>query len=113
MDLELAHYPATTEGAEALVSALRSHVESLWREGRKTFGTDDLIVLVTAETNRVRVHRRTSIYARVKRQSPKLSLLTHLAERPPNTPSGTIRIWAFIKFADGNQCIVPVTLAQS
>lgn len=112
MGLDLSEYPATKDGAWEMVDALTPDIVQLWRVGRRSCQTDDLIVVVNARSNVVKVAARAKVYSQFKRQIPDLDLLEYVS-KPPRTSNGSIRVWVVIGFRNGGLGCLPFTIAYS
>ena len=110
MDQNLSSYPPTLEGSKNILTALTPAIRQLWRTGGHT--TDDLVVIIDARRNTTKLVPRATVYAQLKNHDPKISLLARLKQRP-QSPNGTITIWAITGFTEGNVFISPVVLAYS
>lgn len=111
--MDLSEYPATKYGAWEMVDAITPDIVRLWRSERRNWQTDDLIVVVDARANAIRVARRTNVYTQIKRYSPDLDLLEHFSKPPRNSSNGSIKVWVMIGFQNGGLGALPFTIAYS
>jgi hypothetical protein len=112
MSLDLSGYPPTKAGAWEMIEALTPNIVSLWRFERKQQSTDDLIVVVNARSNLVKVDNRLTVLQQIKKRSPTLDLLDHVSKKP-TTSNGSICVWVIIGFQTGQLCCLPFTIAYS
>jgi len=110
MDQNLSSYPPTLEGTRDILADLTPAIRKLWKSERTSH--DDLVVIIDIRKNNVRLAPRSTVYSQLKHHNPKISLLARLKDRP-QSPNGTITIWAITGFTEGNVFISPVVLAQS
>jgi len=112
MNVDLSVYPATKVGACEMIEAITPAIISLWKTERQQHLTDDLIAVVNARSNHVKIDSRTKVYQQMKKKIPTLDLLEHLAKKP-ETSNGSICIWVMIGFQTGQLCCLPFTVAYS
>jgi hypothetical protein len=110
--MDLSSYPATRLGAWEMVAALAPDILNLWRDERQRYLTDDLIAVINARSNRIKVESRTAVYQQMKRRLPTLDLLEYVSKKP-NASNGSICIWVVIGFQTGQLCCLPLTIAYS
>lgn len=110
--MDLSTYPPTLKGTRAIVSASASRIQALWRQGRAQYGTDDLVVIIDAKTNSMRVDVRSTIYEQLRRHDPSISLLSDLRQRAP-TKAGAIGLWCITGFTEGPVFIALAIVARS
>lgn len=109
---DLSQFPATVEGAQAIMSTVREDIIKMWRSERHSSSTDDLVAVINAGANQLKLLNREAVWGSVKQFAPELDLLPYLDSKP-EARYGTVRIWAFIRFGTGRMCLIPMTLAYS
>jgi hypothetical protein len=111
-EMDLSTYPPTLKGTREIVRASAPRIDALWRAGRVEYGTDDLVAIIDAKTNSMRVDRRSTIYEQLRRHDPKISLLTELSRPAPAKP-GAIALWCITGFTEGMVFIALAVVARS
>jgi hypothetical protein len=112
MGLDLSSYPPTENGALSMIEALAPRIIRLWKVEREELRSDDLIAVINANTNQVRIDNREKVYQKIKRLDHNLDLLERVTKRPIQV-NGTVKIWALIGFPEGQICVLPFVLAYS
>jgi hypothetical protein len=112
MSLDLSAYPATKLGAWEMIEALTPRILSLWRTERQQRLTDDLIAVINARSNLVKMDSRVTVYQKMKKRLPTLDLLEYVSKKP-SASNGSICIWVIIGFHSGQLCCLPLTIAYS
>lgn len=112
MSRDLSVYPATKLGAWEMVEALTPDLLDLWRTERQQQHTDDLIAVINARSNVVKVDSRLAVYHQMKKRLPTLDLLEYVAKKP-SASNGSVCIWVIISFQTGQLCCLPFTIAYS
>lgn len=95
-----------------MVDDLAPQIIKLWKSERLLCQTDDLVALIHADTNNVRIDYRTAVAQRIKQHLHGADIL-ELVARQPSHRNGTVKIWALIGFPEGQVCILPFTVAYS
>jgi UDP-N-acetyl-D-mannosaminuronic acid transferase (WecB/TagA/CpsF family) len=95
-----------------MIEDLTPQIIKLWKEERVLCNTDDLVALIHADSNKVRMDYRTAVAQRIKQHVYGADLLERVTRHPHHT-NGTVKIWALIAFPEGQVCVLPFTVAYS
>ena len=112
MSLDLSSYPATELGAQQMIADLTPQIVRLWKSERVLCQTDDLVALIHADSDTVRMDYRTAVASRIRQHTYGDDLLERVT-RQPHHVNGTVKIWALIGFPEGQLCVLPFTVAYS
>ena len=112
MSLDLSSYPATEIGAQRMIDDLSPQIIKLWKEERILCQTDDLVALIHADTDSVRMDYRIAVAKRIRQHTYGQDLLDRVTRQPQHV-NGTVKIWALIGFPEGQLCVLPFTLGYS
>lgn len=110
--LDLSGYPPTELGAQRMIDDLTPQIIKLWKAERVTCQTDDLVALIHADTDTVRMDYRTAVAQRIRQHTYGEDILERVGRQPHHT-NGTVKIWALIGFPGGQVCVLPFTVAYS